>query len=338
MSMLLFFTLLILIVSPFILKMLNPVMSIIYKSETFAFISDIVKHKGHPLSYYPSEKILNGVQSQLLGMFPLLISFVSILLFFKYNEEEKIIWAIILIILNGTIIRLFLAYMFFGNYDMSSYEIVADIIQRGGNVYAETNRYNYSPLWFTLIGFLKGIQLQFLPFPFHFVVRSFLCGVDLFILLFLLLIAKEEKISKIKTALLFYLNPVSFLLTGYHGQFENLAILIMIIGIYSYLKLRNRPIGGKIILWVFTTLSMIVKHNIFYEVIICLNFVVKRFWIKIFLFATSSLIFMLLFVPYWGIGSKGIIQNVFLYSSGVGSYGISSLFQLPLLKYLFIII
>ncbi len=332
MNMLLGFTLLILIASPFMLKMISN----IYESETFAFIFNIVKYQGHSLPHYPvaGMMLLNGSS--------LLVSFVSILLFLKYREEKiktgiTVIWAIILIIFIGTIIRLLLAYMCYGNYDMESWEIVADIAQRGGNVYAETDRYNYSPLWFMLIGFLKGIHLQFPSFSFHFMVRSFLCGVDLVTLLFLLLIAKEEKISKIKTALFFYLNPVSFLITGYHGQFENLAILMVIIGVFSYLKLRNKPIGRKIILWFFATLGMIVKHNIFYEVIICLNFVIKRFWVKIFLFAISSLIFMLFFVPYWNIGSKRIIQNVFLYSSNVGLYGISSLFKLSLLKYLFIL-
>lgn len=342
MNRLLGFTLLILIASPFMLKMINSVISNIYKSETFAFIFDIAKYQGHSLSYYSVEKILEWTKNMSLELVSLWISFVSILLFFKYREEKiksekSIIWSFTLIIFIGTIIRLLLAYMCFGNYDMKSYEIVADIVQRGGNVYAETSRYNYSPAWFSLIGFLKRIQLQFPSFSFHFVIRSFLCGVDLVTLLFLLLIANEEKISKIKTALFFYLNPVSFLMTGYHGQFENLAILMIVIGIFSYLKLRNKPIGRKIILWFFATLGMIIKHNIFYEVIICLNFVTKRFWIKVFLFVISSLIFMLLFVPYWSVGSKGIIQNVFLYSSRVGSYGISSLFKLPLLKYLFIL-
>ncbi len=338
MNTLLAFTLLILIASPLVLKLISN----IYKSETFVFIFNIVKYQGHPLPYYPIEKIMEWAKMMLVNGSSLLISFVSILLFLKYREEKikpenSILWSITLIFFIGTIIRLLLACMCYGNTDMQSYEIVADIVERGGNVYAETRRYNYSPIWFMLIGILKRIQLQFPSFSFHFVVRSFLCGVDLVTLLFLLLIAKEEKISKIKTALFFYLNPVSFLITGYHGQFENLAILMVTTGIFGYIKLKNKPIGRKIILWLFATLGMIVKHNIFYEVIICLNFVRKRFWMKVFLFAISSLIFMLFFIPYWSIGNKGIIQNVFLYSSDVRFYGISSLFKFQLLKYLFIL-
>jgi hypothetical protein len=45
----------------------------------------------------------------------------------------------------------------------------------------------------------------------------------------------------------------------------------------------------------------------------------------------------MLFIPYWAAGRDGIIKNVFMYSARVGSYGIGSLFQLPQLKYPFII-
>ena len=43
--------------------------------------------------------------------------------------------------------RLALLRTFPGNYDTESYGIVAGIARRGGDVYRETLRYNYSPLW-----------------------------------------------------------------------------------------------------------------------------------------------------------------------------------------------
>jgi hypothetical protein len=33
------------------------------------------------------------------------------------------------------------------NFDFESYAVVASIIDSGGNVYAETHRYNYGPVW-----------------------------------------------------------------------------------------------------------------------------------------------------------------------------------------------
>lgn len=277
------------------------------------------------------------------GAFGLIGSLFSLVLFaLNSGKEETMIsrrvlfLILLLIIINGTIIRLVLASACYGNYDMQSYEMVADIVNEGGNVYAQTFRYNYSPLWFTLLGALRKVQLQYPAVPFHFVVRSFLCGVDLVALGFLLLIARQERKSLIKPAIFFYLNPVSFLLTGYHGQFENLAILMVMIGLYAYLKLKSNKVLGTAILWIFASAGMIVKHNIFYELIICLNAAIKRYRVKVPLFAVSVLVFLALFVPYWPQGKEGIIKNVFMYSIPGIHYGIIRLFTFMPLKYVFI--
>src|SRR5262245_54515821 len=77
----------------------------------------------------------------------------------------------------GMGLRLYLAYTHAGNYDQQSYEIVAAIARRGGNVYAETSRYNYSPVWLYVLLLLKNISLiSGLAFPF--VIRAFLTLVD----------------------------------------------------------------------------------------------------------------------------------------------------------------
>ncbi len=279
------------------------------------------------------------------GLIALFASLVSLVLFIINGIKKRappvskttLVLTLLLIILNGTIVRLILASACYGNYDMQSYEIVTDIVVKGGNVYAETNRYNYSPAWFMVLGTLKRIQHWFPALSFHFVVKSFLCGVDLLTLAFLLLIARHEKISIIGTAIFFYLNPVSFLITGYHGQFENLSIFMVVIGLFTYVKLKSKPVLGRIFLWIFATIGMIIKHNIFYELIICLNYAIKRYWIKLLLFVVSVCIFLVLFLPYLDAGSKGIIRNVFGYSSDPQKYGINSLFNLPVLKYVFIV-
>ena len=41
------------------------------------------------------------------------------------------------------------------NFDYESYCIVSDIVVSGGNVYAETSRYNYGPVWFNILGMFK---------------------------------------------------------------------------------------------------------------------------------------------------------------------------------------
>ncbi|MGH7862213.1 MAG: hypothetical protein ACREOS_08220 [Candidatus Dormibacteraceae bacterium] len=49
-------------------------------------------------------------------------------------------------VILGVGARLYLATSFYGNYDEDSYFIVARIMLAHGNVYAETFRYNYSPV------------------------------------------------------------------------------------------------------------------------------------------------------------------------------------------------
>ena len=247
------------------------------------------------------------------------------------------IFILLLVVLIGTIIRLLMASVYYGNFDMQAYERVAAIAMRGDNVYALTGQYNYSPIWFMILSFLKYVQMHLPAVSYHFIIRSFLCMVDLTTLVFLLLIASHKAISLPKVAMLFYLNPVSFLITGYHGQFENLAVLMIVIGLFAYLKLNQKPVWGIALLWFFAAAGMIIKHNVFYELIICLNRAIKRYWVKFLLFAGAVCLFLALFIPYWDTGKEGIIRNVFMYSSGVGGYGIVSLLNFPQFKYLFII-
>src|SRR5690242_21187014 len=62
--------------------------------------------------------------------------------------RSVIIFAAVLII--GTAARFWVA-RHGHNFDLNSYNIVASITDRGGNVYVETHRYNYGPIWFELL-------------------------------------------------------------------------------------------------------------------------------------------------------------------------------------------
>lgn len=325
------------------LSRMKPLLTDIYNGKRLSYLYSY-------LSYYPRELIsLNSFVTEamqlLVGIMSLYMALVSLTLFFFYgikNEDKDIlikdkITALGLLILNGIIIRLCLAYFCYGNYDMSSYELVTAMAQRGANIYAETSRYNYTPIWLHILLLLKYIQLKFLGIEFHFIVKVFLCLVDLVTLYYILMIAKSNNLSVIKTTLFFFFNPILFLITGYHGQFENLAILMVVIGIFCYLRLQSQPNLKRIFYWIFSTLGMMIKHNIFYQLIICLNYCFKRINIRVILFIFSVLLFFVSFSRYWSLGWEGIVRNVLLYSSSENRYGITSLLPFPLLKYLFVL-
>jgi len=263
-----------------------------------------------------------------------------LLLVFRYREGAKPIngtLTLVLIIVNGTLIRLLLAYMCYGNFDMKSWEIAADIATRGGNIYAESDRYTTSPVWFLIIGALKWVQLNVTDFEFHFVLRSFLTAIDLLTCLCLCFIAAREGTAPAAVALLYYLNPVTFLLTGYHGQFENIALLMLLIGIASCYRFKDRPVLSGVFLWSFATLGLISKHNVLCQFVSCVDAATRDTWRKLILIALSFALFGATFIPYWQKGSEGIIRYVFLYASSPGVYGITSLVDLGVLKYLFMI-
>jgi hypothetical protein len=147
------------------------------------------------------------------------------------------------LLLLALLLRLGLALALVGNYDQESYAIVPGIMRQGGNVYAETIRYNYSPVWFTLVAaFDKAAKA--LTLPLHVVLRSFLSVVDIAnALLIGAIVEQYQRGWGRKTALFYALNPGSILLVGYHGQFELLAMVPFLAGVY--LVIRYGGVGHK---------------------------------------------------------------------------------------------
>lgn len=255
------------------------------------------------------------------ALFVLLISILIIRLFLcpflsKIKNQTLNLVLIGLTIILGLYMRLSLAWYSPGNFDLVSYDIVSDLVLSKQNVYAHTVRYNYSPLWFYFLALFKIISnISKLPFPF--IVRSFLTLIDLLTVSVLIKIARLKKNNPIIIIIAFFLNPISILLTGHHGQFENLPILLILMGIYIYLK--NKKSFNA---WIFFLSAGIVKHLVFNQLVAYLSYILKN-KIKVILLSFGSImIFLFTFLPFWQEGQQGIINNVFLYKSYEGFYGI----------------
>ena len=286
-------------------------------------------------------KEYSGIFDIIVGVFTLISLFLILFYRPKNLSEKQFLVGLFLVVLSGTFIRFLLACFYYGNYDMHSYEIVRGIVASGGNVYASTTRYNYTPVWFNILWILGTINTYIPIAAFHFILRAFLTLVDLASLLILLLIVELDKgINRrddlLLCAILFYLNPVSYLITGYHGQFENLAILFSLIGLYLYTySAKVKKISG-LIPWALFTFSMIVKHSVVAELLIYLNNSYKKNQDIVILFCLSIFLFLATFLPYWQQGSSGILMNVFGYKSIEGIYGITSIINLSIFRDLFV--
>ncbi|MBR2904440.1 MAG: glycosyltransferase family 2 protein, partial [Lentisphaeria bacterium] len=126
---------------------------------------------------------------------------------------------------RGTLIFLFVLILSFllkfyssklgKNFDFDSYCIVKEIVKKGGNVYTETARYNYGPVWFYILHFLDLLPC----ISFRIALIGFLSLCDVAIAMFLW--NMKFRIS----ALIFLLSPVSIYISGLHNQFDNFAIL-----------------------------------------------------------------------------------------------------------------
>lgn len=217
-------------------------------------------------------------------------------------------------------------------FDFESYCIVGDLVSRFKNVYAETTRYNYGPIFFLIQGasyaaahlFSMDIQQTY---------RVILVGIftitDFAIAMWL------AARYNLKTSLIFFLNPISIVITGFHNQFDNMAILLALISCWYYNE--EEEFSKRDWLFVlFLSLSLIMKHILFifpFWLLVKRGLPLKKKLIYVFV---PPIIFGFSFIPFV-IGNidalKGVIYNVFLYRSNAISPLLGQPLGIPLQFY-----
>jgi hypothetical protein len=225
----------------------------------------------------------------------------------KTTNNSRPIWLFFGVIVIGVAARLFVATRGH-NYDMDSWQVIADIMDHGGNVYAETARYNYGPFWFNVLHVLNWLAGHNAT-VFRYLITGFLSLVDAGICFVL-----WRSFGKLAAAL-FFLNPVSIIITGYHTQFDNLALLLGLWAVTLFGDDFERPVDRrKCFGLLLLGFSLMTKHILF----------VFPFWLavkqkgllqKCTVLCLPVTCFVLGFAPYWAGGKSGIIWNVFFYSS-----------------------
>jgi Gpi18-like mannosyltransferase len=209
------------------------------------------------------------------------------------------------IIIFTVALRGILAIFLPTNYDAESYEIVVSILKRGGNVYAETHRYNYSPVWFHTLYFLDQIRGQL---PLIVVVRSFIAFFDtLNALVIGSIAARIFGYSALYISALYLLNAGVVALIGIHGQFEPVALFPLLLAFRTYINGRELPVAF------YCALSFVIKQNTIFIIypFLILTFPLKRAFLYLF---GAGLCFLVSFLPHLE-GIEGIIRNVLLYGS-----------------------
>ena len=219
---------------------------------------------------------------------------------------------IFLALAAGLLMRFAVLY-FTDNTDFRNFYQTGKITASGLNLYGNFKSYNYEPIMFIILGKIYKAALFFenniLAFKIMHV--AVLTISDLFIAK---LVAKKIGLL---WGLLFFLNPISTIIDGYHTQFDNIAIACGVYGIY-YLSesFNNEKFCLADILGIaLLSLSLIFKHVLWafpLWILFNANINTRK---KILYAFIPPILFLLSFVPYWQEGSQGIIQNVFMYRS-----------------------
>lgn len=234
----------------------------------------------------------------------------------EYIGTKKLLLYILIAV--GVIARFFV--MTIGNnYDFESYQIVGGVASTGSIVYALTSRYNYGFIFFVILGFFYKFASCFSEsiLIYRILIVSLLTFADAGIALW---IAKK---NSVRNAIIFFLNPLSIIITGYHNQFDNIAVLFALLSV-NYYEDSDEITKKDFFSIAFLTVSLITKHILYIFFI----------WIlfhhshnkKIVYACIPPLIFLISFIPF-ALNSQeafdGIINNVFLYR-GYNNYPLFS--------------
>jgi len=231
----------------------------------------------------------------------------------KDSQHTQLLgWVVVAIVVAIAIAARFWLMTFGHNFDFESYRIVAEIQTGGGNVYASTPRYNYGPPWFLTLGWLWNVASQ-TPQPVGFF------RVEIVVLLIaadLTLAWVLYRRNGILAGLIVLLAPIGIIISGYHNQFDNVAIVV---GILAVLVIRDQTHGPiRLNEWTGICLlafSLSLKHVL---IIFPLWLAIRQetWWRRVVYLALPGLLFASSFGPWLSDGGvSGIMDNVFGYRS-----------------------
>jgi hypothetical protein len=211
------------------------------------------------------------------------------------------------------------------NWDSRWYAAVVAQLERGEDLFHGPTFYSYSPFW---AHFLRGLNSLALPLgvPLYRAVGCVLLLTDLCTAFVVYGIArramKQTPALAAGAALLFFLNPISVFATGHHNQFENVAILFLLVAVFfaGQQPLRSLPVVAAM------SLSLLVKHITLFHPLLFIRSK-RRDGLAPFAGLVPYFVFVLSFLPYWRTREQ-MVKNVLGYRSMSETYGTALLTEL----------
>jgi hypothetical protein len=224
-----------------------------------------------------------------------------------------------------------LAYLFttHENWDLDAYREVVHVLENGGELYRDTPRYNYSPAWSIVLrglAFLSretGVSLER-------AVGVLLLLADVLTAWLVFRIARDglgrPAEAAAGAALLFFANPVSVFTSGFHLQFDNLALMFLLAAVASVGRASPAP-AKSLSTVVFLSASLLFKHVTYFHPLLFVR-TRRRPGLSLLAGLVPCAVFFASFLPY--LGSPGwVYERVFRYRSMAETYGASTLLEIP---------
>jgi hypothetical protein len=193
------------------------------------------------------------------------------------------------------------------------------------NLYKTTGiLYHNTPVWiFILILTLKLSMFCKISFALLVKFWPLVADIGIMVLIWKIFSDKPSGSSAIRKVFLFAVNPVSILITAFHGQFDPVAVLFMLQGIYlinnesgGIRKLACLSLGFAIALKGFPVLMLPFFLSIASDR--------KEFWKSFFLMVSPSLVFSF---PFLVATPADFFKALFLYS-GASDFGVGGIGRL----------
>ena len=221
------------------------------------------------------------------------------------NSEKKN-FLIFLIIVIGIILRLMSPKLGHHTTDIEWWLFINDIYSLNGDFYG-TGVNVYAPGFISILWFLDNLPFFDLDNlnAFRFKLIIFLTITD--VLIFILLLKRFSLLIGV----LFFFNPISIFITGFHNQFDNIAILI---GLFSVIIFEKRNKYSFYFSMLLLGLSLIIKHILFIFPI-WLAIKEKIITRKLLIILIPYSLFVISFTPFLPHQFDSIISDVFLYQS-----------------------
>ncbi len=228
-------------------------------------------------------------------------------------------WAALVALLSAAGVRLALAWVAPLTYDVHSYRTVVAALRHGDLVYEVTDRYNYSPVWWSVLS-AADVAARAAGVSPDFGFRVVTVLGDALVALGLLLHGRATATRRraLARAVLWWTNPVPIAVSAFAGQFDSLAIGLFLVALAFAVRGRDR--GATLVPALLVGGAIALKQVVVTFVGAFLGFARGRGR----LLRDAALAagpFALLLVPYLAAVPEPVVRNVLRYASQYGLWG-----------------